>query len=80
MFVTPEHRKKLNKSMNVKIEVIDDTGNVNQYDVSSSALYDALARLLGLVEVRPNQWVNEHGEYYGLTKYGFKRYGVGLQS
>ena len=49
-------------------------------DVSSSALYDALARLIGLNEVRPNQWVNEHGEYYALTKYGFKRYGSGLPS
>ena len=46
----------------------------------AGVLYDALARLIGLIEVRPNQWVNEHGEYYTLTKYGFKRYGVGLQS
>jgi len=66
--------------MKVKVEITDEAGNVQQYDVSSSALYDALARLIGLIEVRPNQWVNEHGEYYALTKYGFKRYGVGLQS
>jgi hypothetical protein len=66
--------------MKVKVEITDEAGNVQQYDVSSSALYDALARLIGLIEVRPNQWVNEHGEYYTLTKYGFKRYGVGLQS
>jgi len=61
--------------MKVKVEVTDETGNVQQYDVSSSALYDALARLIRLIEVRPNQWVNEHGEYYVLTRYGFKRYG-----
>jgi hypothetical protein len=65
--------------MKIKIEVTDDTGKIQQCDVNSSALYDALARLLGLIEVRPNQWVNEHGEYYMLTRYGFKRYGIELQ-
>lgn len=66
--------------MKVEVEVTNEAGNVQQCNVSSSALYDALARLLGLIEVRPNQWVNEHGDYYVLTKYGFKRRGFDLQS
>jgi hypothetical protein len=66
--------------MGVTIEVVDGTGNVKQCNVSSSALYDALAREIGLIEVGLNKWVNTHGEYYMLTRYGFKPYVFKIKS
>ena len=66
--------------MKTKIEITDENGNAKLCDIESIALYDALARLNGLTEVKPNQWTNEHGEHYALTKYGFRRYGSALQS
>lgn len=59
--------------MKVEIEATDKDGNILKCYVSSDGLYDALAKLLGLIEVKPNFWVNEHKEYYILTKHGFKR-------
>jgi len=38
-------------------------------------LYHQLAKVCGLTEVRTNQWVNEHGDYYASTPYGFQRIG-----
>jgi len=66
--------------MNIDIEFTDDAGNIEQRNVTAEVIYDALARMLGLIEVRTNQWVNEYGEYYALTKYGFQRHGVNSPS